>query len=128
MKRSTYVLIAAIIIAVFGLGFLISPNTVLSIYGSKLDTTGEFVARYFGSALIGLAVTWFMARGAKTIEDTHRGGYLGGLVLGVTGLLVAIWDVFAGTHNSFVWANVAIYAFFAIGFAYCYFKKRVVGV
>ncbi len=123
MKRSTFVLIAAILIVVFGLGFLIMPNTVLSVYGSKLDTTGEFVARYFGSALLGLAVTWFTARSAKTIEDTFKGGYLGGLVLGVTGLVVAIWDVFAGTHNSFVWANVVIYAFFTIGFAYSYFKK-----
>lgn len=123
MKRSTFVLIASIIGFIFGLGFLISPNGALSLYGVKMDLVGVFIGRYFGSALLGVAVTWFIASRTDTIEGLLRAGLFGGFVLGVTGLIVAIWDGIAGTANSLVWINTAIYAFLSIGFGYFYFKK-----
>jgi hypothetical protein len=123
MKRSTFILIAAIISILFGLGFLLVPATVMSLYGSKLDTLGTFIARYFGAALFGVGVIFFASRNATTFEEIAKAGLLGGLVLGVTGLVVAIWDGFAGVSNNFVWVNTAIYTFITLGFGYFYFKK-----
>jgi hypothetical protein len=108
---------------VYGLGFILIPNQFLSLYGVELNEPGIFVARYFGSALLGVAVTWFTARKAKSIEAMTKGGLLGGLVLGATGLIVALWDALAGPANSFIWINPVLYAFIAIGFGYFYFKK-----
>jgi len=125
MKLKLFLLIAAILAAIFGLGFLLAPVLSLGMYGVDLsqNISGQFLGRYMGSAFLGLAVTWFMARGTKTFEELSRAGLLGGLVVGVTGLIVAIWDGIAGPANNFIWINTVIYLFLAVGFGYFYFKK-----
>ena len=102
---------------------LISPNGTLSLYGVKLDLVGEFIGRYLGSALLGVAVTYFMASRTDTTEGLLKAGLFGGFVLSVTGLIVAIWDGIAVPANGLVWINTAVYAFLSIGFGYFYFKK-----
>jgi hypothetical protein len=116
-------LIAAIIAVLYGLGFLFIPNTVMGLYGVKLNEPGRFVALYFGSALMGIAVTWWRVRESKTMHDVREGVFLGGIVLSVTGLVVALLDAITGPSNNFVWINPVIYAFLAVGFFYFYFKK-----
>ena len=125
MKLNLFILIAAILGFIFGLGFLLMPVQSIAPYGVDLsqNITGQFLSRYLGSALVALAVTWVMARGAKSEDALKKAGLLGGLVLGVTGLIVAIWDSLAGAGNSLTWINAVIYAFLTIGFAYFYFKK-----
>lgn len=123
MKFRTYMLIAAIIAVLYGLGFLFIPNTVMGLYGVKLNDPGRFVALYFGSALMGIAVTWWRVRESKTMHDVREGVFLGGIVLSITGLVVALLDAITGPSNNFVWINPVIYAFLAVGFFYFYFKK-----
>lgn len=125
MKLNLFILIAAILGFIFGLGFLLMPVQAIAPYGVDLsqNVTGQFLGRYLGSALLALGVTWLMARGAKTEAAFRKAGLMGGLVLGVTGMVVAIWDSLAGEGNSVVWVNAVIYAFLAIGFGYFYFKK-----
>lgn len=124
MKLGVFALIAAVICLVFGLGMVAIPFQVVSLYGTQLDVSGQFMARYFGSALLGLAVMFYMARTAKSQESFVKGGLLGAMVFGVTGLIVSIWDSFAGTHTQLVWLNIVVYAFFTIGFGYFYFKHQ----
>jgi hypothetical protein len=123
MKFRTYMLIAAIIAVLYGLGFLFIPNTVMGLYGVKLNEPGRYVALYFGSALMGIAVTWWRIRESKTVHDLLEGVFLGGIVLSVTGLVVALLDAIAGPSNNIAWINPVIYAFLTIGFVYLYFKK-----
>jgi len=123
MKLSVYSLIVGIIGLIFGLGMIFLPYQVVSLYGTKLDVGGQFMARYFGSALLGLAVIFLTARNATTFEVLLKKGLLGAFVFGVSGLLVSIWDRIAGTHNALGWLNVILYGFFAVGWGYYYFKK-----
>lgn len=123
MKFKTYALIIAIIAVVFGLGFILMPKTIVGLYGSELDVTGQFIARYFGSALLGLAAIFYFGTAAKGEAGILKSISLGGLVFGFTGLLVAIWDTFAGTHTQLQWLNVLLYVVFTAGFGYYYFKK-----
>lgn len=123
MKLSVFSLIAAIIAFVFGVGMLLVPYQVVSLYGTHLDISGQFMARYFGSALLGLSVIYYAARNAKSQENLLKQVLLGGFVFGLTGLAVSIYDRFAGTHNALGYMNIVIYAFFAIGFGIYYFKK-----
>lgn len=119
----TFLLIAAIICFVFGVGMVVLPYQVVSIYGTQLDVSGQFMARYFGSAALGLAVIFYLMRNAKSLEGLVKTVLLGGLVWGIFELIVAIWDVFAGTHNGLVWLNVVLGVFFVAGFGYYYLKK-----
>jgi len=65
------------------------------------------MARYFGSALLGLGVIYSVGRGAKTAKEFLKAGLLGEVGL-----------------------NVLLYGFITVGFGYFYFKKqpRVQGI
>lgn len=124
MKFKTYILIAAIIALIYGLGFLFVPNTLMGFYGVKLNEPGRFIALYFGSALLGLAVTWWRIRDSKTLHEEHEAVLLGGMVLSVTGLIVALVDAISGPGNAVLWVNPVIYAFLSVGFVWDYFKNK----
>lgn len=118
-----FMIIAIALAILFGLGFLIIPAWTIRLYGVELNESGEFVARYFGGALLGLGFTWWDARYAKDRSELVRGGLFGALVFALTGLVVAIWDGVAGPATNLVWVNAAIYAFLTVGFGLFYFNK-----
>jgi hypothetical protein len=127
MKLRTFLLIAAIIIALYGVCFLFIPNSLMAIYGVELNTPGRFVALYLGSALVGIAVTWWRLREAKTPYEFHEGGLLGGSAMSISGLIVSFIDALSGSANRLIWLNPLIYVFLSVGFVYFYLaniKKR----
>lgn len=119
----TFMMIAVAIAILFGIGFLIVPDWTIQLYGVEVNETGQFVARYFGGALLGMGFTWWDARFAKDRSELIRGGLFGALVFAVLGLLVAIWDGVAGPANDLVWVNAVIYAFLAVGFGLFDFQR-----
>ena len=65
MKLGTFMAIAAVIAFIFGLSFILVPSQLLSMYGETLGITGQWVARYLGSAFIGIGVVnWFTRNAA----------------------------------------------------------------
>ena len=123
MNRNIFSIITAVIAVVFGLAMILAPYFTVTLYGSELNIPGQFMARYFGSALLGLGVIFYLTRKTDLEITLLNSILLGGLVFAVSGLIVCIWDVIAGTHNGMVWLNVVLYTFFTAGFAYYYFKK-----
>jgi hypothetical protein len=119
MKLNTFMIIAAIIALIFGLGFILAPAWSLQPYGTSTNLTGEFLGRYFGASLIGLAFVNWLTR------NTASKGLLAGLfVTMVLGFVVALYDKFAGSGNALIWLNVVIYLLLAIGFGYFAFMKK----
>jgi len=118
MKLNTVMMVTAIVAFVFGLAFIILPVQTLGLYGNTIEGTGVFMTRYFGSALIGLAFVAWLTRNAPS-----RGVVLGFFVTTVLGLVVALYDIFAGTGNALRWINVVIYLLLAAGFGYFGFIK-----
>ncbi len=120
MKFNTFLAIAAVLAALYGLGFLLIPAQTLALYGITLDVNGLFIARYLGSAFLGVAVLSWMAR-SLTAQEALRPIILGDFVISLTGLVVAVWDAFAGGGNALSWVTVVIYLFLTLGFAYFQF-------
>lgn len=56
--------VTALVQLVFGLGFLVIPETVGSQYGGTMNATAVAIGRYFGAALLPLAYVSWMAAGA----------------------------------------------------------------
>lgn len=56
--------VTAVVQFVFGLGFLVVPETVGSQYGGTMNATAASIGRYFGAALLPLAYVSWMAAGA----------------------------------------------------------------
>jgi hypothetical protein len=99
----------------FGLAFLLVPADLLSVYGIALDPSSQFVARYFGSALLGLAAVNWLGRSA-TSGPALRAILVGSLVVSITGLLVSVFELFYGADNLFVRSTLAIYFLLSLGF------------
>jgi hypothetical protein len=124
MKIRTFVMIAAIVAFLFALGFLLVPDTVMGFYGIQLNESERFICRYFGSALFGLSVTWWVTRKARDLNETMIGVMLGAASVSITGFLVALWDALYGPANELVWINPVIYILLSIGFVYFYIRKK----
>lgn len=123
MKFSLLMIVTAVVALIFGLGFILVPAQSLSLYGVTLNLSGLFVARYFGSALLGVAVLAWLARNAPA-SIARQAIVLGLFVLSVTGFVVALFDKFMGPANALVWINVVIYLLLALGFGYFAFIKK----
>ncbi len=122
MKLNTFMIIAAVIAFIFGIGFIVAPTESLKLYGVTTDIVGSFLGRYLGAALIGLAFIIFLTRDAPA-SPTRKGLLQGLFVTMVLGFVIALYDRFAGTGNAFIWVNVILYLLLAIGFGYFAFMK-----
>ena len=121
MKRNTFLLIAGILALLFGLAFLLVPAQTMDMYGVTLDISGQYVARYLGSAFLGLGVLNWSARNAKSTEAGLQAIILGGVILSITGFIASLFDVFTGPGNNLVWSTVVIYFFLMLGYGYFQF-------
>lgn len=119
MKLNTLMVVTAVVALVFGVGFILAPQASMGMYGNKLDTVGEFVARYLGAALLGYAFLAWLNR--NTASKGVQVGFFAAMVLG---FVVALYDAIAGTHNGLVWLNVVIYLLLGAGFGYFSFMKK----
>jgi hypothetical protein len=117
MRISYWFAAAAIVALVFGLGFMLLTEQVMSIYGVKTDTPGMLAARLFGTALVGIGVLQWFARDVEDMQ-ARRAIVLGLFVLNALGFVVVLLAQFAGTINGLGWINVAIYLILTLGYAY----------
>jgi hypothetical protein len=109
MRSSTVFLIGAVIALLFGIGFIAMPATVLSVYGVSPDVPTVLMARFFGTALLQIALTLWALKDTRDVA-TQRGLALGGAIAGVVGFVVSLMGTMAGTLNTMGWSAVAIYA------------------
>jgi hypothetical protein len=117
MRISYMFMFGAVLALLFGLGFALLTEQVLSIYGVKTDVAGVLAARLFGTTLIGLGVLQWYARNAEDSE-ARRAIVLALFVLDALGFVVVLLAQLAGTLNGLGWVNVAIYLVLTLGYGY----------
>jgi uncharacterized membrane protein YczE len=100
----------------------VEPAWSLQVYGVNADVNTQFLGRYFGAALIGIAFLAWLARNAPA-SGARQAVLISLFVSNLLGFVVSVYDKFAGFANQFVWLNVGIYLFLAIGFGYYSFLK-----
>lgn len=121
MKRDLFMSIAAVVAVLFGLSFLLMPVQTMTMYGVDLDISGQFIARYLGSAFLGIGIVNWLARSSED-SKALRAVLLGFFIVSLTGLIVAVFDATTGIGNSLVWSTVVIYLLLSAGFGYFSFK------
>src|SRR5438093_12977980 len=112
MKLNLWLMIAAVVALIFGLGFVLIPDQVLSWYGltgaNALNDAGILMTRLFGATLIGFgALDWF----AKDVEESgaRRAIVIGGFVstaIGFVVFLIAQLGTFGTLVNALGWVTV----------------------
>jgi hypothetical protein len=121
MKLSIFLMIKAIISLAFGIGFIIIPDAVWSIYGVTLDSVGVLMTQFFGACLIGIGlICWLIriadAKALKTIT-------LSLCIADTIGFIVALSGQLSGLMNSLGWIVVALWFLLALGLGYFRFLK-----
>jgi hypothetical protein len=118
MKVGYLFVIAAVVTLIFGLGFVLLPEQLLSLYGvNKLDPAPMLIARLFGAALLGYGALYWFARDAEASE-ARRAMLIGGFVTAAVGFVAFLLAQLGGALNGLGWVNVAIYLVLAVGFGY----------
>jgi len=115
----------AVVLLVFGLLWLVIPATGLQIFGHTAGVydLGSIIARYWGSAFLGLALILWMGRNGQADSIGVRAILYGGLVMSVTGLYCGIIDMLFGGPGAMIWLTIVLYALFSVWFLLVALKK-----
>ena len=123
MKLSQWMVAKAVIVAVFGIGFILVPVFMGSVYGMKLDAAGALMARLFGAAFIFEGIVLWFAKGGAISERPVRGLVTAVVVSNAIGFIVTLLATLSGVWNALGWLSVGLYLVFGLAFAYFLFKK-----
>ena len=124
MKLSTFISIHAIFLLIFGLGFLLIPAWLLSVYGTSTNSTGLLTARVFGIGNIQLSIIMWVSR--NEIASRLLNTLLILLFIGnALAFMLALDAQVSGVFNGPGWTNVFLYLFFGIGYGYFLYESKV---
>ena len=124
MNRNMFLIIAAIITALFGIGLLLVPGELAAIYRTTFNPGGTAIARIGGSSLIALAWIVWSARNGSGAE-TMKAVLVAGAVANVLNLLISGQATMNGVIGYGIgWATVVLHLVLAAGFGYFAFGKR----
>jgi uncharacterized membrane protein YfcA len=117
MNLNLFLLISAIVAALFGLGFVLAPGFMFSIYGVTSSPASVLGFRLFGSALIAIGLlTWFLR---DSTDWPAIKALLFSVAIGnVIGLLLVLFATVNGTLGAMGWTAVLIYLLLLIGEGY----------
>ena len=114
MRLTLTLTVTAIGSLLFGLAYLLVPNSLVSLYGLTLDPSSQY-PRFFGSALVGFATVLWLSR-KVTSGPALRAILVGSFVASFTGLVVAIIQALDPVGNALQWSTVVIYFLLSLGF------------
>ena len=121
MRTTVLLMVTAVIYGLYGLGFLIIPHTVVTLYGGDVDPVGTYITRLYASLLIGVAIVCWQIREAE--RDEAFKAFLLGMAVDITiaTVLAAINQFTSETIRFYGWTTVIIQGMLASGFAYARF-------
>jgi len=124
MKLSNWMAAKAIVEVIFGIGFVLMPGTLASMFGMTLDPAGALMAQLFGAAFIFGSMVLWLARFEPASEGAVRAIILAVVVSNAIGFVVTFVATLSGVWNVLGWLPVALYLVFGLAFAYFQFGKR----
>src|ERR1700730_8398094 len=107
MKLNSFLMIATLVAAVFGLAFLIAPSALVALYGVKLTPATEVIGRVAGSVILGFAIVFWGARDGSGAE-AFKAVMLAGLIANGLDFLILLHATATGLLNSLGWLQVLI--------------------
>jgi hypothetical protein len=114
-------MVALIVEAIFGLGFLLAPYSMMAPYGVSLDENAATFARLFGSALASFSfLLWFARRSEK--HDFKIGVIYSLFAYFLLSTIILLGAQLAGLMNAMGWVVIAIHVVFVVWFGY-YLRK-----
>ncbi|MFC1665519.1 hypothetical protein ACFL17_07820 [Pseudomonadota bacterium] len=122
MKLSTLMVNSTIVAGPFGIGLVVLPEALFSLYGVTTNLPLNYVGQLFGGCLIMIALLAWGARNA-TNSVALRAIVLSFFVGDTIGFCVALFAQLGGVVNALGWSTVLIYFLLALGYGYFHFSK-----
>ena len=122
MKLNSFLMLATIVAAVFGLAFLVAPSQLVALYGVTLTPATEVIGRIAGSVILGFAIVFWAARNASGAE-AFKAVMMAGLIANGLDCLILLHATVTGLVNGLGWLQVLINGGLAIGFWYFAYGK-----
>jgi hypothetical protein len=122
MKLNSFLMLATIVAAVFGLAFLLAPSQLVAMYGVTLTPATEVIGRIAGSVILGFAIVFWAARNGDAAE-TFKAVMIAGFVANGLDCLILLHATVTGLINGLGWLQVLINGALAAGFWYFSFGK-----
>ena len=122
MRLSSFLIFNAVIALVFGIGFVLVPGTMGTLYGMTPGPDVNLIGQFFGVELIAVGLLCWLARDVSDSAAQHA-MILAFLIAEVIGLIVSIMGTLSGVFNAVGWSAVVIYLVLSLGFAYFQFMK-----
>lgn len=122
MKLKWLFIFNAIATILFGLGSVLLPKTLMTLFGSTLTPAGVLMMQYGGAWLIGIGLlAWFARNSADS--QARRAIILAYLICYVIAFIVALIAQLQGVLNAFGWGTVLLNIILALGYGYFQFLK-----
>jgi hypothetical protein len=118
----TLFLVALIVEALFGIGFLVVPGPMLGPFGVTLNAAATTFARLFGSALISFPfLLWFARESDK--PEFKKGVIYSLFAYYLLSTIILVITQLAGLMNSLGWIVIGIHVILLVWFGYFVIKK-----
>lgn len=126
MKLKSLFIFNAVATTMFGLGSVLAPHPLMTLFGASLSPAGALMMRYGGAWLIGIGLLAWFARDAADSE-ARRAIVLAFVVCYAIAFVVALLAQVAGVLNILGWGTVALNLVLALGYAYVQFRGSRTG-
>lgn len=106
----------------FGLGMVLFPAQILSLYGITPDHSHLVTGQMGGAAWLTFGVLAFSVRNAgrtAVLQAIIQAFFIGNIV----GFAVSLLGQIGGVANALGWTNVGLYLFYALAYGYFLFVK-----
>ncbi len=114
---NTLFLVALIVEAIFGIGFVLVPGAMLGPFGITLNEIATTLARLFGSALVSFAILLWFARKSGNSDFKEGVAYSMSAYYVVSTILLLIAEL-AGQTNVLGWSVIIIHVVLLVWFGY----------
>jgi len=122
MKLKTLFIFNAIATTLFGIGSIVVPQKLITLFGSTLNPAGVLMMQYGGVWLVGIGLLAWFARNAADSE-ARRAIVLAFLICYSIAFIVALLAQLNNVLNAFGWGTVALNLVLAAGYGYFQFSQ-----
>ena len=125
MSYRNLLTVSSILAFIFGLGFILMPGQLVSLYNVQLSGAGLLFAQLYGGTLFSFGLLNWFARGfgegaaQQAILTANLVGDALGFIFSLIGQLGGVPEV-----NALGWSTVLIYLLLTLGFAYLRFLAK----
>jgi hypothetical protein len=124
MKLNYWMAAKAVVEFVFGIGFVLIPVKLGSIFGVELDPGGAYMAQLYGTVFIFGSILLWLTKNVSATEKPIQAIIIAVVMSNVIGFIVSLIATLSGVLNALGWFIVAVWLIFCIGFAWFLFHRK----